>query len=166
MQVPTGALIAASTEVASLIDEHMSYMGIADACLFVLNDAQDALVIAHATRRIRASVTRCHVPIGSGVSGWVAANRSAIRRANPVLDLGELADAFALKWCVSVPVFVGANLFGVLTMYVADATLSEQQADALGVLAQEVGLSIARGDSPLGRLHAGRTALVPAAMAS
>jgi putative nucleotidyltransferase with HDIG domain len=164
--VPTDALIAVSADVAELIDEHMSYIGSADGCLFVVNDAQDALVIAHATRRIRASVTRCHVPLGSGVSGWVAANRSAIRRANPVLDLGELADAFALKWCVSVPVFVGANLFGVLTMYVADATLTEQHADALGVLAQEVGLSIARGDSPLGHVHPGRTALVPVAVAS
>jgi putative nucleotidyltransferase with HDIG domain len=130
------------------IDEQVARVGAADACLFGFNAAQDALIAAHTTPRIRNAFARLHVPVGSGVSGWVAANRATIRRAEPVLDVGELADAFGLKSCASVPVFVRVDLFGVLTLYSTDAALSDEIVAATGLIAQEVGLLIARGAAP------------------
>ena len=142
---PTVALPSIAHE---FIDEQVARFGRADACLFGFNAAQDALIVAHATPRIRDAFARLHVPVGSGVSGWVAINRASIRQAEPVLDVGKLADVFGLQSCASVPVFVRADLFGVLTLYGRDATISDQTVAAAGVLAQEVGLLITRGAGP------------------
>jgi len=46
-------------------------------------------------------------------------------------------------------VFVGADLFGVLTVYVADNGISDDRIAAVGLLAQEVGLLIARRAAPV-----------------
>ncbi|HEV3060054.1 MAG TPA: HD domain-containing phosphohydrolase [Vicinamibacterales bacterium] len=131
------------------IDEQIAGLGTADACLFAFNAVQDALIVVHATPRVRRAVTPLQIPVGSGVSGWVAANRSSIRRADAVLDVGDMAHAYALQSCVSVPVFVGADLFGVLTVYVADNGISDDRIAAVGLLAQEVGLLIARRAAPV-----------------
>jgi hypothetical protein len=50
--------------------------------------------------------------------------------------------------CVSVPVFSHADLFGVLTVYLADTAWSDPRVAAIGLLAQEVGLLISRGAAP------------------
>jgi hypothetical protein len=83
----------------------------------------------------------------------VAANRSTIRHADPVLDIGELAEALSAKSCVSLPVFAGADLFGALTVYVADPALSDERVDAAGLLGQEVGLLIARSANAVMRWY-------------
>jgi putative nucleotidyltransferase with HDIG domain len=138
----------------NLIDQHIASLGAADACLFEVSAPHDGLLVAHATPRIRSAVANLHIPIGSGVSGWVAANRSAIHRAEAGLDVGELANVYTLKSCAAMPVFVGADLFGVLTVYVADAPLSDEAITGVGLLAQEVGLLIARGGLPVhSRFH-------------
>jgi putative nucleotidyltransferase with HDIG domain len=128
-----------------LIDEHVVQAGGADACLFSFDASQGSLVVAHATPRIRHATVSLRIPVASGVSGWVAANRNAIRFAEASLDLGELANTLSLKSCASVPVFVRTELFGVLTMYAADGALADEKIEALGLVAQEVALAIARG---------------------
>jgi hypothetical protein len=133
-----------SSAQRNFIDEQVARMRGADACLFELNGVQDAVVVAHATPRIRRAVADLQTPMGAGISGWVAANRSTIRRAEPGLDIGELASAYMLNTCAGVPVFVRADLFGVLTVYFKDTTLSDEAVASVGLLAQEVGLSIAR----------------------
>jgi len=50
-----------------------------------------------------------------------------------------------------MPVFAGADLFGTLTVYVADSALSDEKVDAVGLLAQEVGLLIARSATAVTR---------------
>ena len=132
-----------------LIEDYVATKAGADACVFAVNAAQDALVATFATSRIRGAVTNVTIPFGSGVSGWVAANRSTIRRAEPVLDLGELVAQFGLQTCISVPLLARADLFGVLTVYVTDKVMSDDDVADVGLLAQEVGLSIARGSSLL-----------------
>jgi putative nucleotidyltransferase with HDIG domain len=127
-----------------LIDDVTTCLGRTDACLFTLNASQDALVVAYATPRLRAAVSRLAVPVGAGVSGWVAANRSSIRHADPTLDFGRSLDGLGLRSCTSVPVFVRADLFGVLTAYRGEATECARTVEAVGLLAQEVGLTIAR----------------------
>jgi putative nucleotidyltransferase with HDIG domain len=142
-----GTTVPLALEV--LINSQAERIGCADACLFAFDTSQDALMVAYATSGIRAAVSGLQVTLGSGVSGWVASNRSTIRDADPVLDLGDLAGKFALKSCVSVPVFVRADLFGVFTVYVRDAALSHDSVDAVALLAQEIGLLIARGGAPI-----------------
>src|SRR5262249_31122366 len=125
----------------------------ADACVFAVNATQDALVVAHATARISDAVAALRIALGSGVSGWVAANRSAIRRAGPVLDLAAIAPDFGLRRWVGAPVLVRADLFGVVSVYAgADTPMSDERVADVGLLAQEVGLAIARGAAPF-HLH-------------
>jgi len=141
--VRTTPIVCAAAQ--ELIEQRVGTIGAADACLFAMNAAQDALLVSHATPRIREAVGRLTIPVGSGVSGWVAANRSTIAPASPVLDLGELATACGVQVCVSVPVFVRAELYGVLTVYLAEPSTADDTVSAVGLLAQEVGLAIAGG---------------------
>jgi GAF domain-containing protein len=69
------------------------------------------------------------VALGSGVTGWVAANMRPIANADAELDLGEAA-ALAnppLRTCHSVPVLDGPDLVAVLTVYSPYAFSETQQ---------------------------------------
>jgi putative nucleotidyltransferase with HDIG domain len=143
--LPASPALSVPTMVKVFIDARAGEIGGVDACLFGFNAAQDGLVPVHATPRLQHTAARLHVPVGSGVSGWVAANRSTIRHAEPALDLGDLSERLGAKSCVSVPVFVRAELFGVLTVYAADPTSADETVGAVGLLAQEVGLLLAHG---------------------
>jgi putative nucleotidyltransferase with HDIG domain len=134
-------------EIDDLIDERVAAIG-ASACLFRIG-AGDVLTPVYATPRLRAIAPRLRPAIGGGVSGWVAANRSTIRRADPALEAPELAEVFAMTSCASVPVFARADLYGVLTAYWTGPRRQDGDVDALGVLAQEIGLLISRGPSVL-----------------
>jgi len=149
-----------------LVDARVARIAHADACLFALTAAGDVLVVAHATSRIHDEARHLHATVGSGVSGWVAANRSAIKRADPKLDAPDLALAFDMKSCASVPVFVGAELFGVLTVYSRETTLSEEEIVSVGCLAQEIGLSIARGAAAPFQPHVAKPRRLSAAAVS
>jgi putative nucleotidyltransferase with HDIG domain len=137
---PASALAPATR---NLIDERIAAIGSAEASLFGFTPVQDALAVVHATPRLHGALAGFAIPVGSGVSGWVAANRGTIRRAEAVLDLGVLAAANSLQICASVPVFVRADLFGVLTVYFTHDATDETIAE-VGLLAQEVGLALAR----------------------
>ncbi len=141
--------LAPMTRCASaLIDERLAGIRGAQACLFALNSAGDLLRVAHATSRLRAAVASLQLPVGHGLSGWVVANRSTIRNADPALDFGELAGRLGLRSCTSTPVFVEGDLAGALTVYLpAPNGFSEEQARFVGTLAQQVGLMLARPDS-------------------
>jgi len=133
-----------------LIDEHVGQLGGAVACLFAFDDTQERLIVAHATSRLDSEAARVQIPVGSGVSGWVAVNRSVIQAADPALDIGPLAQRLGVTSCVSVPVFAKLEMFGVLTMYFDDAAVVESAAPSVGLLAQEIGLAIARDATPAG----------------
>ena len=166
-RAPSGAArapIAIPATAHRLVDDFVA-MRSADACVFALDGGHEALVVAYATSRISETVADFAIPIGSGVSGWVAANRSVIRRAEPVLDLGAIAHGFSLRACVSAPVFVRSELFGALTVYISEPAVSDETAADVGLLAQEVGLAIARGATPL-HLHVRPAARTPVAAAS
>jgi putative nucleotidyltransferase with HDIG domain len=136
-----------SPELDDLIDEGVAAIG-AHACLFRVGSG-DRLTPVYTTTHLHAIAPRLRPAIGAGVSGWVAANRSTIRRADPALEAPELADAFAITSCASVPVFARADLYGVLTGYWTGPRRQDGDVDALGVLAQEIGLLIARGSPTL-----------------
>jgi putative nucleotidyltransferase with HDIG domain len=134
--------------VRTLIDHQLARIATAEACLFAINPTGDALRAVHATSRLLDGLAVLQIPVASGVSGWVAANRSTIRNADPALDVGELADKWGLRSCTSTPVFVSGDLFGVLTVYGREATgFSEKAVRVVGRLAQEVGLMMARAEA-------------------
>jgi hypothetical protein len=133
--------------VEDLIDERINALG-AEACLFRIG-AGEVLSPVYATRQLRAIAPRLRPAIGAGVSGWVAANRSAILRADPALEAPELAELLAMTSCASVPVFRRAEVFGVLTAYWTASRRLDGDVDALGLLAQEIGLLISRGPAML-----------------
>jgi len=136
---------AVPTRVAAHIDRRAQAFGGGEACLFAYNAAGDALIVAHATSAIRAHLESFCVPVGAGVSGWVAAHRSTIRRADAALDLGERGSSLGLGACVSTPVFSSGEVHGALTVYVSDANqLTDELVADVGTLAQEVGLLMVR----------------------
>jgi putative nucleotidyltransferase with HDIG domain len=164
---PSGARapIAIPAGAQRLVDDFVAMRPGADGCVFALDGGHEALVVAHGTTRISEAVADLAIPIASGVSGWVAANRSTIRRAEPVLDLGAIAHDFDLRSCVSAPVFVRSELFGALTVYIAEPSTSDEMAAEVGLLAQEIGLAIARGATPP-QLHLRAAGRTPVAAAS
>jgi len=133
--------------VQAFIQQRMRSFPLAEACLFRLSGSNDMLVPAFATPRLNRVVGQVELPVGSGVSGWVAANRSAIRDAQAILDLGNIVGAFGFERCTVVPVFRCAELFGVLSVYTPETGLTGDMTDAIGLLAQEVGVLLAHDSS-------------------
>jgi putative nucleotidyltransferase with HDIG domain len=134
------------SRVRRYIDERIERLGCAEACLYVLNPAGDVLTVGHATPRLARALEHFRIAVGAGVTGWVAAHRSTIRRADAALDLGELGGRLSLARCVSSPVFVLGELRGALTVYTTDA-LPDDLVGVVASLAQEIGLLIAHGES-------------------
>lgn len=132
----------------ALIDDQLARIRGVQACLFALDSAGEMLRVAHATPRLREAVASLQLSVGHGLSGWVVANRSTIRNADPSLDFGELAARLDLRSCTSTPVFVEGELAGALTVYLPTANgFSEEQARFVGTLAQQVGLMLSGADS-------------------
>jgi len=142
------ALPTVRPRVRELFGDRVARIADAEACLFAIDAAGDLLMVAHATSRLADSAASIRIPVGGGVSGWVAVNRSTIRNADPRLDLGEAAESLGLRVCISTPIFTRAELFGVLTVYGTRAAgFSDETIASVGMLAQEIGLAIARGDA-------------------
>jgi GGDEF domain-containing protein len=59
------------------------------------------------------------IPLGQGVSGWVAANRRTIVNSDPALDFGDIAPEAMrhLKSCLSAPIVSTTSTLGVITLY-------------------------------------------------
>ena len=64
----------------------------------------------------RESLPNRPIAVGTGVSGWVAANRKAAINSDPHADWGELRTLF--MYCLSAPISVlDGSLVGVVTIY-------------------------------------------------
>ncbi len=128
----------------ALVDEQLAQIR-AEGCLFVLDSTGNHVLVAHATSLLRDAVGARQLPVGHGISGWVAANRSTIRNADPALDFGDLAARLGLRWCTSTPVFVHGDLIGALAVYLGRPNaFTDQEARFVGTLAQQIGLMLAR----------------------
>src|SRR5260370_1544616 len=63
------------------------------------------------------------IPVGQGLSGWVAENRKAILNGNPSVESGYLNDPTkfsALRSALAVPLEGTGGVVGVLTLYHTD----------------------------------------------
>jgi GAF domain-containing protein len=118
----------------------------AEGCMFSPDSGGGSLVAVCATPAVRDAVTALRIPIGEGLAGWVAANRHTIINSHADLDLGATtANRLGLKACTAMPVFALGDLAGVLSVYLPPSRrFSDADVRAVGALAQEIGLVIAR----------------------
>jgi putative nucleotidyltransferase with HDIG domain len=95
--------------------------------LYLYDVALDQLVAAHVSGEAAYLVRDLRISRGDRLSGWVAANRQPIMNSDPTLDLGEVAKTTTppLRISLSVPLLVGSELIGVLTLYSATERFDE-----------------------------------------
>ena len=67
--------------------------------------------------------------LGSGITGWVGANRRTIVNSDARLDLGDDARRHSppLEVCLSAPIVAGGELLGVLTIHSSNTLFDEVQ---------------------------------------
>lgn len=90
------------------------------AILFGIDRERDHLVSVTIRASHGAIGETITMPLGYGVSGWVAVNSSAIVNADPRLDIRSLAQSFSLVRVISVPVRSKGETVGVLSVYSTD----------------------------------------------
>jgi putative nucleotidyltransferase with HDIG domain len=136
----------------------------AEGCLFATAGDHDALVAVKATPALSEVAQSLNLRVGEGLAGWVAANRHTIVNSDPDLDLGDTAGQLGLRACIATPVFALGELVGVLAVYrVERQAFSQADVRAIGVLAQEIGIEVARHEEgPAGHTGA-HIRLVPSA---
>jgi putative nucleotidyltransferase with HDIG domain len=144
------------TAVAEMASKHVRRLIPCSISVLYLFDVDaDELVGSHSSGEQAAVGLR--IPRGQRLSGWVAANRQAIRNSDPVLDFGDSARAMKprLRSCLSVPLLARDELVGVLTLYSSskDGFSSEHERVLEGIARQvSPALKLAResaSDKPL-----------------
>lgn len=101
--------------------------------IYVLRD--DKLIPEHVSGDNFRLFSSLEIPLGQGLSGWVAANRKPIVNGNPSVEPGYLNDATkfsTLRSAISVPLEGLNGVLGVLSLYKAEADAFTQ--DHLRVL--------------------------------
>lgn len=105
-------------ECEALLHLLRSQLG-ADLAVFFRYDIQrDDLFAQHSAGECAQRLHGRRFQLGQGTTGWVAANRLEAVNADAALDLKN--DTGLLRFCLSVPVALGANLLGVISLYSSD----------------------------------------------
>ena len=102
---------------SGVVNQHLSAMPAAEACLFVPDSAGQVLRVAHATPGVRDSLAGLQLCVGEGLSGWVAANRRTSVTSAPALDFGDPASLPGLRSCLMTPVVALGHPAGLLSAY-------------------------------------------------
>jgi putative nucleotidyltransferase with HDIG domain len=89
------------------------------AIFFVRNPRTDELMTLVTAGREKLSYS-FSMPVGSRVSGWVAANGRTIVNADAALDLPNEPVGKALSRCLCVPIVSGTDVLGVMSIYSDD----------------------------------------------
>jgi putative nucleotidyltransferase with HDIG domain len=105
---------------AEAISQHLRRLIPFSLCAFFGYDVTtDEIEAIDAVGESASQVRGLRIGLGQRVSGWVAANKHSIVNSDPTLDLGDLARSACprLQSCLSVPLMVGQELLGVMTLY-------------------------------------------------
>lgn len=89
--------------------------------IYVMKD--DRLVPEYVSGENHRILSSLQIPLGEGVSGWVAANRKPILNGNPSVEPGFLPDSAkspTLRSALAVPLESVNGVVGVLTLYGAE----------------------------------------------
>jgi len=111
------------------------------------DSGQGVLIPIASTGELSAVVSNEAIRLGTRVSGWVAASRTAVLDADAALEWATPSSAFAGYRCTALPVMLGDELLGVLTRYVgAESTLegSGPSVPQLEELAHQIARLLAR----------------------
>jgi putative nucleotidyltransferase with HDIG domain len=107
-------------DVAHLLARHLRRMTPASLVVFYLVDNEhDVLRVAHASGAGDTLVDGLELPLGDGLSGWVAINRRSIRNSHPALDFGERLASLPvpLRSTLSAALCCADGVIGVLSLY-------------------------------------------------
>jgi putative nucleotidyltransferase with HDIG domain len=111
----------------------------AEACLFAVAPTGDYLFPASTTPAAQVACQRNLFPLGTGLSGWVAAHRHTIVNSDASLDFPEEALELGFRSATSTPVFAFGTVAAVLTVYLPSrAVCTDAVVRFIGLLAQEV----------------------------
>jgi putative nucleotidyltransferase with HDIG domain len=112
-----GSQVATTAQAA--LESTIEATGARLAVFFVRNPRTDELLTLVASGRAKGSYS-FSMPVGSHVSGWVAANGRTIVNADAALDLPDEPAAKGLSRCLCVPIVSGTEVLGVLSIYSDD----------------------------------------------
>lgn len=107
--------------VEAVLASVCSSTGASGVILFAKDPDTDEIVSIGARDRQTLLTEAVTVSLGSGISGWVAANGKAIINADAHLDSPVLALALVASRCLAVPVRSKGDTVGVITAYLDDA---------------------------------------------
>jgi diguanylate cyclase (GGDEF)-like protein/putative nucleotidyltransferase with HDIG domain len=105
-----------------------------DCCVTYLRQ-EDKLVPQYIDGKEKETFSDLAIPLGEGVTGWVAENKRPLINANPLVEFGYLGDParFTLmRSAMSVPLKVNEEVLSVITLY--DETPNKFVGDNLRVL--------------------------------
>lgn len=128
---------------------------------YTLDERSEYLRVAHASGFGETALAGVTMPMGHGISGWVAANLQSVVNADPALDVqdrfAQLAPTF--QSVLSVPLVADRSAIGALSLYSIQArAFNDVQRRAVELMGAAVGDTIAAA--------AGRQAFSLAAAAS
>jgi putative methionine-R-sulfoxide reductase with GAF domain len=87
-------------------------------CIAIYLQREEKLVTEYAVGTHAETLSSLRIPVGEGLSGWVAANRRPILNGNPSVEAGEMA---GLKSALAIPIEGEQDTAGVLALFHARA---------------------------------------------
>ena len=114
---------ASVVETAEIVARHLlELLPPSLVVVFLYRAEADELEATCAKGVGQAAIEGMRVRLGTGISGWVGANRQSLTNCNPSLELSSLQCEVlsSLRNVYSVPLAAGADLVGVLTLYSVD----------------------------------------------
>ena len=135
-------------DVAGVVARHLKRIVPAPLVVFYVPDpATGDLVAAHASGPGDDRLEGLRIAPGSGLSGWVAANRTTILNASPALDFGGRLEGVAprAESALSAPLVSDGQLVGVLTLYAATSDpFSEDHRRIIELVGRQIAAAIAQ----------------------
>lgn len=112
--------LASSEPLHVLLAAALQKMGARVGIVFAADRERDTLASIAVCASDGPNRDAVSMPLGNGISGWVAVNGSAVMNADPTLDLGASAMGSSLVRTICVPLWVNGDLSGVVSVYSSD----------------------------------------------
>jgi GAF domain-containing protein len=146
------------TDVLILLDDvlasALAAVGASDGSLLLVDDETDELVFAVVHGQARDRLTGYRIPVGEGIAGWVAENKSAAvvedaandHRFSPHVD--KTFD-FQTRTLACVPLLSGDRVLGLIEALNKDydREFTDQDRDLLQVVGQLAAVAIRRAEA-------------------
>jgi diguanylate cyclase (GGDEF)-like protein len=132
-------------ETLALVRDRLQLIVPFDAIIFYMRQG-DTLAPIHASGDGSGMFAPTELPVGGGLSGWVAQNHEPIVNGNPSVELSYRSDSklqYQLNSALAVPLDGQANGIGVLTIYHSDPDVYDNEdLRVLQAVSRKVGIAI------------------------